>query len=179
MSSGRKQVRVIDPGSGYLCQQEPVAHFGIGTFTTVSDVTIQWPDGSQHSIQSPAVDTLHAIDKPTGLPILPAHEFSLVGNCLKRVKTATVAPTTPSAITTQEQTTTSVDGQSGQIEVMHNEYVSTSDGLVQLSVVDPVGAATSTSTTVSGPVAKAVSTTRSSCAVMFVFVSIFMIYSLA
>ncbi|KAK7074948.1 Cartilage acidic protein 1 [Halocaridina rubra] len=29
-SSSRKQARVIDAGSGYLCQMEPVAHFGLG-----------------------------------------------------------------------------------------------------------------------------------------------------
>ena len=29
-AGGRTQLRVIDGGSGYLCQMEPVAHFGLG-----------------------------------------------------------------------------------------------------------------------------------------------------
>ena len=32
-AAGRTQLRVIDSGSGYLCQMEPVAHFGLGSVT--------------------------------------------------------------------------------------------------------------------------------------------------
>ena len=32
-AAGRTQLRVIDSGSGYLCQMEPVAHFGLGGLT--------------------------------------------------------------------------------------------------------------------------------------------------
>ncbi|XP_031418123.1 cartilage acidic protein 1a [Clupea harengus] len=37
-------VRIIDGGSGYLCQMEPVAHFGLGRDEVVS-VEVYWPDG--------------------------------------------------------------------------------------------------------------------------------------
>eukprot|EP00931_Biecheleriopsis_adriatica_P065316 TRINITY_DN39886_c0_g1_i1.p1 TRINITY_DN39886_c0_g1~~TRINITY_DN39886_c0_g1_i1.p1 ORF type:complete len:703 (-),score=136.11 TRINITY_DN39886_c0_g1_i1:129-2204(-) len=83
-SSGRSQVRVIDPGSGYLCQQEPVAHFGLGGSTAVKSVTVQWPDGAQLTIQSPAVDKLHDIAKPAGAAVVPALSITLTGSCLKR-----------------------------------------------------------------------------------------------
>ena len=43
----RTQRRLIDAGSGYLCQMEPVAHFGLG---------ITWPDGTTWRGQAPAVD---------------------------------------------------------------------------------------------------------------------------
>lgn len=84
MADGRKQTRLIDSGSGYLCQQEPVAHFGLGTSTTITSVTIQWPDGVQHTIKAPVVDKLHTIPKPVGLTPAPAYILSLNGNCLKR-----------------------------------------------------------------------------------------------
>jgi len=84
MSDGRKQVRLIDSGSGYLCQQEPVAHFGLGSATGVTSVTIQWPDGVQDIIQAPTVDKLHTIKKPSGRTPVPAFTFTLSGNCLKR-----------------------------------------------------------------------------------------------
>jgi len=42
----RIQTKIIDAGSGYLCQQEPIAHFGLGTDAGVMSVTVEWSDGS-------------------------------------------------------------------------------------------------------------------------------------
>jgi len=42
------QSRVIDAGSGYLCQMEPVAHFGLGSATPES-LTVRWPDGRERT----------------------------------------------------------------------------------------------------------------------------------
>ncbi|KAK7070988.1 Cartilage acidic protein 1, partial [Halocaridina rubra] len=39
----RKHSRVIDAGSGYLCQMEPVAHFGLGN-DTPTRLEVLWPD---------------------------------------------------------------------------------------------------------------------------------------
>ncbi len=36
-------LQVIDSGSGYLCQMEPIAHFGLGQ-ETVKEITVTWPD---------------------------------------------------------------------------------------------------------------------------------------
>ncbi|MBN3282608.1 CRAC1 protein, partial [Polyodon spathula] len=44
--------RIIDGGSGYLCEMEPVAHFGLGK-DTVTTVEVRWPDGS--SVARPLV----------------------------------------------------------------------------------------------------------------------------
>ena len=33
-------VRVIDGGSGYLCEMEPVAHFGLGSVLLHSSLTV-------------------------------------------------------------------------------------------------------------------------------------------
>jgi len=93
MEGGRKQVRLIDSGSGYLCQQEPVAHFGLGSSTKVTSVMIQWPDGVQHTIQSPTVDKLHTIKKPSGITPVAAYQFSLAGSCLKRTRPSGSTPT--------------------------------------------------------------------------------------
>ncbi|XP_059205140.1 cartilage acidic protein 1a [Centropristis striata] len=37
--------RIIDGGSGYLCEMEPVAHFGLGG-DEVTVLEVSWPDGS-------------------------------------------------------------------------------------------------------------------------------------
>jgi len=44
-SSGVRQSRVIDAGSGYLCQMEPVAHFGLG-IDNPEKVEVLFPDGT-------------------------------------------------------------------------------------------------------------------------------------
>ena len=43
--AGLKLLRVIDSGSGYLCQMEPLAHFGLNNDVGVK-LRVQWPDGS-------------------------------------------------------------------------------------------------------------------------------------
>ncbi len=42
----RNHAKTIDAGSGYLCQMEPVAHYGLRNGEKVHGVTIRWTDGS-------------------------------------------------------------------------------------------------------------------------------------
>ena len=62
------QRRVIDAGSGYLCQSEPVAHFGLGGATaptqTPRRLTVRWLDGRERTIESPATKTTYEIAHP-------------------------------------------------------------------------------------------------------------------
>jgi len=60
---GRQQ-RVIDGGSGYLCQMEPVAHFGLGQQTEVDWVLIRWPDNVTEKIFRPGIHKTHSIPHP-------------------------------------------------------------------------------------------------------------------
>ncbi|XP_030628269.1 cartilage acidic protein 1 [Chanos chanos] len=55
--------RIIDGGSGYLCEMEPVAHFGLGKDVATS-VEVYWPDG--RSVARP----LEASDMNTVMEIL-------------------------------------------------------------------------------------------------------------
>jgi hypothetical protein len=63
-AGGRTQVRCIDGGSGYLCQMEPVAHFGLGSLTGVEQVDIRWPGGAIASLIGPEIDALHRVAYP-------------------------------------------------------------------------------------------------------------------
>jgi len=64
-ADGRRQLRAVDAGSGYLCQMEPVAHFGLGAFYgTVDRVTIRWPDGVTETIDSPEAGQLLIVPYP-------------------------------------------------------------------------------------------------------------------
>ncbi|KAM8878332.1 cartilage acidic protein 1a isoform 2-T3 [Spinachia spinachia] len=44
-SQSGAHTRIIDGGSGYLCEMEPVAHFGLGT-DQATVLGVSWPDGS-------------------------------------------------------------------------------------------------------------------------------------
>ena len=65
-STGRTHTRVIDSGSGYLCQMEPVAHFGLGDDAVVEDLHIEWPDGASLTVERPSTDQLLIIAHPEG-----------------------------------------------------------------------------------------------------------------
>jgi len=102
-AGGRNQTRVIDSGSGYLCQMEPVAHFGLGSLTAIVSVTVTWPDGAQLEVVNLDVDRLHSVLKPAQATVVPAHILTLEGNCLKRIGVSTsvnILPSGPEAATT-------------------------------------------------------------------------------
>ncbi len=63
-AGGRTQRRAIDAGSGYLCQMEPVAHFGLGRSTQIERVQVRWLDGAVVSIEGPQADQLLCIQHP-------------------------------------------------------------------------------------------------------------------
>jgi hypothetical protein len=64
IAGGRAQIRAIDAGSGYLCQMEPVAHFGLGDITDVERVEIRWLDGMSKIIMHPAIDGVLRVPYP-------------------------------------------------------------------------------------------------------------------
>ena len=65
-----RQRRVVDAASGYLCQSEPVAHFGLGGSTgprrEPRAVTVRWPDGRETRVENPASETVHEVPHPSG-----------------------------------------------------------------------------------------------------------------
>ena len=50
-SNLRNHAKTIDAGSGYLCQMEPVAHYGIRESEKNISVKIVWTDGSSQSLK--------------------------------------------------------------------------------------------------------------------------------
>ena len=64
-NTGDRQMRVIDGGSGYLCQMEPVAHFGLGQ-NIANQVEVVWPDGRviKRALAASEMNTFHLIEHP-------------------------------------------------------------------------------------------------------------------
>jgi ASPIC/UnbV protein/VCBS repeat protein len=53
----RRWRRLVDSGSGYLCQMEPVAHVGLGPdIGPVDRVTVRWPGGRTRTLEHVEVD---------------------------------------------------------------------------------------------------------------------------
>ncbi|GAB4455804.1 MAG: CRTAC1 family protein [Armatimonadaceae bacterium] len=52
-TADRVQRRVIDAGSGYLCQMEPVAHFGLGENRSVERIEVVFPGGAVATVFDP------------------------------------------------------------------------------------------------------------------------------
>ena len=61
---GRTLRRAIDAGSGYLCQMEPVAHFGLAGQTQINRVRVHWPDGATAMVNNPACDQVLRVEHP-------------------------------------------------------------------------------------------------------------------
>ncbi|XP_053188752.1 cartilage acidic protein 1a [Scomber japonicus] len=69
------QTRIIDGGSGYLCEMEPVAHFGLGN-DVVTVLEVSWPDGSSLTrvVQPAEMNSVVVVAYPTG------REMSVLAN---------------------------------------------------------------------------------------------------
>lgn len=63
---GRVRTKGICAGSGYLCQMEPVAHFGLGELHSVDRVAVTWPDGARVVLLNPPARTTVAVPYPKG-----------------------------------------------------------------------------------------------------------------
>ncbi len=61
----RNHAKTIDAGSGYLCQMEPVAHFGIRNSEKVKSVTIRWTDGSLDNFKINQLNKTYIFKKGT------------------------------------------------------------------------------------------------------------------
>ncbi|KAF4791404.1 Cartilage acidic protein 1 [Turdus rufiventris] len=68
-------LRIIDGGSGYLCEMEPVAHFGLG-HDKASSLEVTWPDGRVVSRAVASSETNSVLEIPYPLdveePLMPA-----------------------------------------------------------------------------------------------------------
>ena len=53
---GRTLRRTMHAGTGYLTGNAPELHFGLGDASTIASVVVRWPDGTESTLEAPAVD---------------------------------------------------------------------------------------------------------------------------
>ena len=56
-AGGRKQIDEVMGGGSYYSQNSSILHFGLGTLSSVEQVTVEWPSGIKQQVRGPGVDT--------------------------------------------------------------------------------------------------------------------------
>ena len=97
VANGRRRLKSIDAGSGYLCQMEPVAHYGLGRGGAATSVEVIWPDGTRRTLTSPQINTEHSVTFPVGvsspLPVSPMTPSQRTDRCAGFLSTSELADT--------------------------------------------------------------------------------------
>jgi hypothetical protein len=70
----RRWSRFVQPGSSYLCSNDPRVHFGLGELTRIPRIRVVWPTGSEESFAVGAVDRLVVVRQGQGKPVRQAKE---------------------------------------------------------------------------------------------------------
>jgi hypothetical protein len=65
-AAGRVRVKGVSGGSGYMCQMEPIAHFGFGPDLRPERVRVTWPDGAGVVLLNPGVNRTVTVPYPRG-----------------------------------------------------------------------------------------------------------------
>ena len=65
-AGGRRMLRRIDAGGGYLSSSEPVARFGLGATAQVDALKVRWPDGLEERFPVPGVDRMLVVTRGNG-----------------------------------------------------------------------------------------------------------------
>jgi hypothetical protein len=57
---------IVNPGSSYLCSNDPRAHFGLGSATRADVIRVLWPDGKAETFRDREVDREVVLRKGSG-----------------------------------------------------------------------------------------------------------------
>ena len=65
-------VQYLNPGSSYLCSNDPRVHFGLGPVDRVDALEVVWPDGSEELFAGTAADRIVVVSKGKGRAANPS-----------------------------------------------------------------------------------------------------------
>ncbi|MCB0811817.1 MAG: VCBS repeat-containing protein [Flavobacteriales bacterium] len=64
ISASGTRIREVRSGDGFGKMSSLNTHFGIGTDTSIDQVTVYWPSGTEQIIMNPPIDTLLVVEEP-------------------------------------------------------------------------------------------------------------------
>jgi hypothetical protein len=67
-AGGRTWLRLINPGSSYLCSNDVWAHIGLGSAERVDQIEVRWPDGSGEVFPGCGADQRIVLSRGKGTP---------------------------------------------------------------------------------------------------------------
>jgi hypothetical protein len=67
-AGGRSWLGWVNPGSSYLCSNDPRAHFGLGPAGQVDRIRVRWPDGTEEAFPGVGADRALTLVKGQGRP---------------------------------------------------------------------------------------------------------------
>jgi hypothetical protein len=65
-AGARRWLGLVNPGSSYLCSNDPRAHFGLGPAAAVDALDVVWPDGTEESFPGGPADRVVVLRKGEG-----------------------------------------------------------------------------------------------------------------
>jgi enediyne biosynthesis protein E4 len=68
----RRWVQYLNPGSSYLCSNDPRVHFGLGPVDRVDALEVVWPDGSEELFAGTAANRIVVVSKGKGKAANPS-----------------------------------------------------------------------------------------------------------
>lgn len=69
-AGGSTQVREIAASSSLVSRNSTIAHFGLGSASTITNISVRWPNGSVQNYPSPPINQILIIDEDVQGPIL-------------------------------------------------------------------------------------------------------------
>ncbi len=66
----RTQIREVSSRTGYGSQNSLIQHFGLGTATSVTSITVRWPSGIVQTINTPAINQILTIVEDNTGPVI-------------------------------------------------------------------------------------------------------------
>jgi enediyne biosynthesis protein E4 len=82
-AAGRRWVRHLNPGSSYLCSNDPRIHFGLGPVDRVDALEVVWPDGSEELFAETAVDRMVVVSRGKGKAANPSRQTKFENTAAK------------------------------------------------------------------------------------------------
>ncbi len=86
-AGSRRWLGWVNPGSSYLCSNDPRAHFGLGPADRVDRIDVRWPDGTDQTFTGVAADQAVRLTqgRPEAQPIqrMKRTLFDTNGGCVR------------------------------------------------------------------------------------------------